>query len=50
MLEVLREKSIEDPTKAKKRIEDHGQVVDPRVLIAEHVAEKGVGGVWVTET
>ena len=50
MLQLAREDGIEDPIESEYRVEDHGEVVHPRSLVAKNVAQKRVFGVRVAET
>lgn len=42
MLQLAGEDRIEDPIKAEYGVDDHGEVVHPRSLVAENVAQKRV--------
>lgn len=50
VLEVLAVDGVEDPVEAEDGVEEHGGVVDPGPLVAEHVSQEGVFGVRVAET
>ena len=40
VLQLAGEDRIEDPIKTEYRVEDHGEVVHPRSLVAKNVAQK----------
>ena len=50
MLEFACIDGVEDPIEAKDRVEDHGNVVDPRALVAEDIAKKGILCIRITKT
>ena len=50
MLQLAGEDRIEDPIKAEYRVDDHGEVVHPRSLVAENVAQERVFRVRIAET
>lgn len=40
VLQLAGEDGVEDPVKTEYRVEDHGEVVHPRSLVAKDVAQK----------
>lgn len=47
MLEFFGVDHVEDPVEAQDWVEEHGEIVDPGLLISEHVAKERVLGVRV---
>ena len=50
MLQLARKDRIEDPVETEYRVDDHGEIVHPRSLVAENVAEKRLFRVRIAET
>ena len=50
MLCLAGENGIKDPVKTEDGVEDHGQVVHPRSLVAEDVAQEGMFRVRIAKT
>ena len=50
VLKLGGEDSVKDPVEAEDRVDSHGEVVDPRVLVAKDIAEKGVFSIGITQT
>lgn len=50
MLKFGGEYGVEDPVEAEDGVNDHGEVVEARVLVAKDVAKEGIFGVRVEET
>ena len=48
MLQLIGVDGVEDPIEAEDWVEDHGNIVDPGVFVAQDVAKKWVFCVWVT--
>ena len=50
MLKFGGKDGVEDPVEAKDGVNDHGKVVEARVLVTKDVAKKRVFGVGIKET
>lgn len=50
MLDLFAEDDVEYPIEAQYRINGHGHVVVPCLLVAENLPQEGVLGIGVAET
>ncbi len=49
MLYVVAEYGVKDPVEAQKRIDNHGKVIYPRLLVAKNIAEERVASVRIAQ-
>ena len=49
MLHVMVVDGIKDPVASKDWIQDHGDVVHPRLLVAQNIPQKRMTSVWIAQ-
>jgi len=49
VLPAIGEDGVEDPTKAKNRVDDHDGVIHPALFQASNISEEAVSGVGLQE-